>query len=123
MFASDSLRITCIALLIGGALFGGAGIGLYVRSLWLAEAVAAGEAQADAACLAAARGLGGDVSIVDRSLHLSLPQTQDQRASLTDASGVLAACPDWTLGYFCMGKECGANGGVGMRMELRRSAR
>ena len=123
MFAPGSLRTACIALLIGGALFGGAGIGLYVRSLWLAEAVAAGAAQAEAACLAAARGLGGDVSVADHTLHLLLPQTLDQRTSLTDASGVLAAGPDWTLSYFCMGRECGAGGGVGMRMDLRRSGR
>lgn len=123
MFAPGSLRTLCIALVVAGALFGGAGIGLYVRSLLLADAVATGGAQADAACLAAARGLGGEVTMADRTLTVALARTQDQRAALTDASGVLAACPDWGLAYFCMGKECGADGGVGMRMQLNRAGR
>lgn len=124
MFDPASVRITCIALLICGALFGGAGVAFHVRGHWLAGAVAEGGAQAEAACLAAARrlgsGVGGSVAATPDGLLLLVPETNDQRTSLTDASGLLASCPDMALSYFCMGRGCGSDGKVSMRMELRR---
>ena len=60
------------------------------------------------------------------SAHESgLPDAVDQRTSLTDASGLLAFCPDMTLSYFCMGLSCGPGGSgskVGMQVELTRKA-
>jgi len=121
MFEPATLRVTCIALLILGALFGGAGVALHVRSLFLAEAVADGGGQAEAACFAAARRIAGDVAPTAEGLRLVVADTADQRTSLTDASGLLAFCPGMELAYFCMGKACGGTGKVAMQLELRRT--
>ncbi|CAO3433685.1 hypothetical protein [Azospirillum doebereinerae] len=121
MFEPATVRIACIALLVLGALFGGAGVALHVRGLLLADAVADGGGQAEAACFAAARRIGGDVAPTADGLRLAVPDTADQRTSLTDASGLLAFCPGMEMAYFCMGKGCGTDGKVAMRMELRRT--
>ncbi|MBP2228996.1 hypothetical protein J2847_002288 [Azospirillum agricola] len=121
MFEPAAVRIVCIALLVLGALFGGAGAALHIRGLRLAEAVADGAGQTEASCLAAARRVGGEVAPTADGLRLTMADTADQRTALTDATGLLAFCPDMELAYFCMGKACGSDGKVAMRMELRRS--
>lgn len=129
LFAPGSVRTTCIALSVCGVLFAGVGAALHVRSHLLGEAVAEGGNRSDGVCLGAARRMGGELTMTPEGLRVVLPDAVDQRTSLTDASGLLAFCPDMTLSYFCMGLSCGPggspggpNGKVGMQVELTRKA-
>jgi hypothetical protein len=122
MFEPGVIRITCLALMILGVLFGSAGVTLHLRNMWLVESVASGVGQAQTVCLDAARRISGEVTATADTLSLVVMDTADQRTSLTDASGLLAFCPGMEMTYFCMGKACGNSGKVAMRMDLRRSA-
>lgn len=129
LFAPGSVRTTCIALTACGVLFAGIGAALHVRSHLLGEAVAEGGSRSDGVCLGAARRMGGELTVTPEGLRVVLPDAVDQRTSLTDASGLLAFCPDMTLSYFCMGLSCGPGGSpggpggkVGMQVELTRKA-
>ncbi|BAI73733.1 hypothetical protein AZL_a02020 (plasmid) [Azospirillum sp. B510] len=120
MFAPGSARTTCIALSICGVLFAGIGAALHIRSYLLGAAVAEGGSRSDAACLGAARRMGGELTVTPDGLRLVVPEAVDQRTSLTDASGLMAFCPDMTLSYFCMGLSCAPGGKVSMQVELVR---
>ena len=120
MFEPRTARIVSIALLTCAALFVGMGLGLYVRAWRLAEAVEEGGVRARAACVDTLRTLG-EVSATETGLRLTVANVTDPRQTLGDASAVLAACPDWSLGYVCMGKGCAAGGGtVAMIVDLLR---
>lgn len=120
MFEPRTARTVSLALLTCGIVFAGIGIGLYVRAWRIAEAVEVGGQRARAACIDTLRGLG-EVTPTESGLRLTVPNVAEPRQTLADASAVMAACPDWNLGYFCMGKGCSAAGGVAMIVDLARS--
>lgn len=122
MFALGSVRTTCIALSACGILFAGVGAALHVRSYLLDAAVAEGGNRSEAVCLGAARRMGGELTVMPEGLRVVLPEAVDQRTSLTDASGLLAFCPDMTLSYFCLGLSCGPSGKISMQVELVRKS-
>ncbi|HYH39649.1 MAG TPA: hypothetical protein VD860_15610 [Azospirillum sp.] len=122
MFAPGSARTTCIALSVCGILSAGIGAALHVRSHLLGAAVAEGGTRSEAVCLGAARRMGGELTVTPEGLRVVLPEAVDQRTSLTDASGLLAFCPDMTLSYFCLGLSCGPGGKISMQVDLVRKS-
>ncbi|MBK1840998.1 hypothetical protein JHL17_26705 [Azospirillum sp. YIM B02556] len=128
LFAPGSARTACIALSVCGVLFAGVGAAMHIRSYLLGESVAEGGSRSEAVCLATARRMGGELTVMPEGLRVVLPEAVDQRTSLTDASGLLAFCPDMTLSYFCMGLSCGPGGPggpggkVSMQVELTRKS-
>lgn len=55
---------------------------------------------------------------------ITIPNIQDPRAAMADATAALAACPNRAVRSFCLGESCGNNvaGTVRMVMQLARIA-
>lgn len=118
MFDPRTARILTLVLFACGALFAGIGGGLYVRAWRTAEGIEEGRARAEVACAAGLRGLGEIVRTAE-GLRLIVPNVNDPRSRLSDASAVLATCPGWTLSYLCMGLACGQGSNVTLIIDLR----
>ncbi len=119
MFEAKTVRVLTILLTVLGAVFGGMGLGLYVRAGWLAESGEAERQRAELACVERLRGLG-TVARNDSGVRLTVSTIDDPRGRLSDASALLGACPGWAMAYFCMGERCAADGSVAMVVELAR---
>ena len=110
-------RIGIYVWIVLGLGFAAAGAWLLVSAFQLAGQSEADNAAAEAQCLRRLHGLGAAERAGDR-LRLVVPKVITPRAGVEDASAIAAACPGWTLAYFCMGAACGDGTAVKMIVEL-----
>jgi hypothetical protein len=62
------------------------------------------------------------ISDANGIIFISIPNIQDPKAALADATAALAACPNRVMRSFCLGEACGNNlpGTIRMTMQLTR---
>jgi hypothetical protein len=117
MAERNAVRTASAALALAGLLFAAVGGVFYWRAWQLAKAVEDGSRRADAQCGQLLTGLGAVERTAD-GFRLTVADVNEPRAKLADASAIVAACPDYPLTRFCMGKGCLAGDKVALVMEL-----
>ncbi len=114
----DGKRRIGLYLWIGGGLvFALAGLALLFSAFRLAGQNEADNTTLEALCLQRLQSLGTAARVGDR-LRLVVPKVAIPRAGVEDATAITAACPGWTLAYFCMGAACADGPAVKMIVEI-----
>ncbi len=113
-----TIRIVSLILTVAGGLFIGIGGAFYVRAWTTHGTTSETRAQTAAVCTSVLGTMGEVARTASGGLRLMVPEVPDPRSRMADASAVLAACPEWTMTYFCMGQRCAEGERVSMILEL-----